>query len=75
MLHPKTLLEYPEDEPELVLESLPVGPLKARRRGCVGIRELTVITITEAGSDASTTLTSAPGVRIVVFYHSTRMAS
>ena len=61
MLHPKTLLEYPEDEPELVFASLPAGPKTRRRRG-VGIRKLTIISITEAGFDASTTFTPASGV-------------
>ena len=66
MLHPKTLLEYPEDEPDLVFASLPAGP-KTRRRG-VGIRQLTIIAISEADFDASTTFTPASGVRIVSFY-------
>lgn len=63
MLHPKTLLEYPEDDPELVFAGLPAGP-KTRRRG-VGIRELTIIAITEAGVDTSTPFTPASGVRTV----------
>lgn len=66
MLHPKTLLDYPEDEPELVFASLPAGP-KPRRRDGVGIRKLTIISIAEAGFEASTTFTPAFGVRIVPF--------
>jgi hypothetical protein len=66
MLHPKTLLEHPEDEPELVFASLPAGP-KTRRRDRVGIRKLTIISIAEAGFDASATFTPASGVRIVCF--------
>lgn len=64
MLHPKTLLEYPEDEPDLVFASLPARPTPTRRRDRVGIRKL-IISITEAGFDASTTFTPASGVRIV----------
>jgi hypothetical protein len=66
MLHPKTLLEYPEDEPELIFTSLPPGP--KTRRGGVGIRKLTIISITQAGFDASTTFTPASGVRAISFY-------
>ena len=67
MLHPKTLLEYPEDEPDLVFTSLPAGPKTRCRRG-VGIHKLTIISITEAGFDASATFTPVAGVRTVAFY-------
>ena len=69
MLHPKTLLEYPEEEPELVFASLPTGPKSTRRRDGVGIRRLTIISIAEAGFDASTTFTPASGVRSVLSFY------
>lgn len=75
MLHPATLLEYPEDEPELELPSLPAGPLKTRRRAGVGINKLTIISITEAGLDPSTTLTSTTRVRVVSSHRLCSMAS
>ena len=75
MLHPATLLEYPEDEPALELPSLPAGPLKTRRRAVVGINKLTIISITEAGLDPSTTLTSTTRVRVVSPHRLCSMAS
>ena len=73
MWRPKTLLECPEDEPELVFASLPAGP---RTRRGVGIRKagLRNITVTEASFDASASLTPASGVSILSFSSSPTVA-
>lgn len=66
MFRSAALLEYPEEEPDLVFASLPAGP---RTRRGVGIRKsgLRIFTVAEASVDTSTALTSASGVGTVSF--------
>ena len=70
MLRSTALLEYPEEEPDLVFAGLPAGPRRRRQGVGVGARKaagLRIVAVAGASCDTSTGLTSASGVSTVSF--------